>query len=376
MKSGTFYYSTAVLVLIVTLASCNRQDFLDDIHSVFDGKDDSQKGFVYTMSNDAGQNSIISYLQSSNGRLTYKASTPSGGAGNGAGLGSQGSLVLDKDHQWLFAVNAGGNSVSSFKVKDDGSLTLAHTVSSNGTMPISVTVYGNWLYVVNSVSANISGFTIGAGGTMTLIPGSNRALSVANAGPAQISFKPGGQYLVVTEKTTNKISTFPVNALGVTGAPNMQTSAGLTPFGFDFSGSNYIVVAEAGGGVPNGSTVSSYSITNTANLASGPIATKQSAACWTDVSKDGKYAFVTNAGSNTISSFVLNNSGILLSVNEVAAGTDKSPIDITLSGNESFVYNVNSVSHTITEYKKGANASLTRIGEIIIPDHAVGIAAW
>jgi len=36
----------------------------------------------------------------------------SGGAGYGAGLGSQGALILNETHSWLFAVNAGDNTVS------------------------------------------------------------------------------------------------------------------------------------------------------------------------------------------------------------------------------------------------------------------------
>jgi len=116
--------------------------------------------FLYTESNNSGSNEILIYKIKNNGTLEWKGSEVSGGAGSGAGLGSQGALVIDKNHNWLYAVNAGGNSVSSFKINKDGSLTLAHTASSGGTGPNSVSVYGNLLYVLNHGSDNIHGLII------------------------------------------------------------------------------------------------------------------------------------------------------------------------------------------------------------------------
>ena len=283
-------------IILLFAASCNKMNQDKDLEypllSENSKKINSRQGFVYTESNDASQNTILSYFQNSNGTLSFLGTTASGGNGSGAGLGSQGALALHNSHHWLFAVNAGSNSISSFSIGDDGSLTLAHTVSSNGTLPISLTVHGNLLYVVNSTSANISGFTIGAGGTLTWIDGSTQPLSAATAAPAQISFRPGGQYLVVAEKMTNKITTFPVNASGVAGAGSSITSANATPFGFDFSG-NYAIVTEAAGGAPNASTVSSYWTGASTALVSGPVNANQTAACWAVVTSDGKYAYVT-----------------------------------------------------------------------------------
>jgi 6-phosphogluconolactonase len=100
----------------------------------------SNQGFVYTESNDAGQNTILTYVQNSNGKLSFLRSTASGGRGSGAALGSQGALAFDGVQvHWLFAVNAGSNSISSFSVDDNGGLTLADTVSSNGILPVSLT---------------------------------------------------------------------------------------------------------------------------------------------------------------------------------------------------------------------------------------------
>lgn len=380
MALTTFRSFSAIILLFA--ASCSKVNQDKDLvksPSLFENSKaiNSRQGFVYTESNDAGQNSILTYFQSSNGKLNFLSTTASGGNGSGTALGSQGALALDDAHHWLFAVNAGSNSISSFSIGDNGSLTLSHTVSSNGTLPVSLTVHDNLLYVVNSTSANISGFTIGAGGTLTWITGSTQPLSAVTAAPAQIGFKPGGQYLVVTEKMTNKITTFPVNTSGVAGAGSSITSANATPFGFDFSGSNYAIVTEAAGGALNASTVSSYSAGANTALVSGPVNANQTAACWAVVTSDGKYAYVTNTGSNTISSFSISSSGNVQVLSKVAATTGGAPIDITFSGNEFYLYTINGTSHSISEFKKGGNTSLKSIGQVTgLPANAVGLVAF
>jgi 6-phosphogluconolactonase len=366
MKSVTrTLISIMAIFVLVIFSSCDKDS-------------DSPKHYVYIMNNDAGPNSILVYMQQSDGTLTYQSTATSGGNGSGAGLGSQGSIVIDAAHEYLYTVNAGSNSVSSFRIDGNGNLTLANTVSSSGTLPISVTVYGNWLYVVNSTTSNISGYTISSGGTMTSIVGSNLVLSTATAGPGQISFTPSGQKLVVSEKGTNRITTYTVNASGLAGSMSSRASVGQTPFGFDFSGSNYAIVSEAAGGAANASTVSSYAVGGaTTTLVQGPVTASQTAACWVDVTADGKFAFVANAGSNTISTFAVNSSGMLQLVNAAAATGGMGAVDLTLSGDESYLYNISSGSHTIAEFKKDSNGVLTKIGEVTgLPVRAIGIAAF
>lgn len=333
-------------------------------------------GFVYTQSNDASGNQVLRFNQNPNGKLEYASAVSSGGNGLSAGLGSQGSVSVDPSHSWLFAVNAGSNSVSSFRINDDGSLTLANTVASHGTRPVSVTAFGNFVYVVNSISSNISGYSMNSFGVMTFISNSDLALSAADAGPAQISFTPNGQKLIITEKNTNKITSYNVSAFGVPALSMSYGSAGTTPFGFDFSGQN-IVVTEAAGGTPTASTVSSDGVSGSTSLISGPIATGQTAVCWTTVSSDGRYAYVSNTGSNTKSSFGVSANGTLNLLEKKAASTGTTPTDITFSGNDFYVYNLNSTSHSITQFRKGGNTSLTSIGEYVgLPTYAVGLVAF
>jgi hypothetical protein len=82
------------------------------------------------------QNIIIHYSRSANGTLTEVERIPTSGAGSGlfkpiSGQNSApnafegaGSVILAPDRNFLFTTNGGDNSVSSFRVGEDGRLTL------------------------------------------------------------------------------------------------------------------------------------------------------------------------------------------------------------------------------------------------------------
>lgn len=362
----------AIAFTAATIISCNKfDDFFDFDH----GPDNT--GYVFTISNDVGTNSVLVYKQEANGKLKYKASVNSGGAGNGMGLGSQGALVLDKKHGLLFAVNAGGNSISSFKISHNGKLSLHQTIESGGNTPVSLTVYNSLLYVVNG-GGNICGFKISGNGNLSKIDGSMQSLTIPEAGPAEILFKPDGSALVVTEKATNKIVVFKVDNSGMAQPGVMHDAHAQTPFGFVFAGSKHLVITNAFGGAPDASTVTSFSLEGNGNVnLVSDIPIHEAAACWVTLSKDGNYAFVTNTGSNSISSLKVGNDGSLQLLDSVAVTTGGAPTDIIISGNGKFAYNVNSMAHTIGQYKVLQNGRLQSIGDLSgLPMFAAGIVAW
>src|SRR5262245_3715257 len=165
-------------------------------------------GTLYTMGNDADANAVVVYERAADGHLTPRGKYFTGGAGTGAGLGSQGALAISEDGARLFAVNAGSDEISAFRVQDD-SLDLINTIGSGGNKPISLTVDDDVLYVLNSASDSISGFRAGFSG-LARIAQSERPLSGSHTDPAQISFSPAGQMLVITEKATDNIVLYAV----------------------------------------------------------------------------------------------------------------------------------------------------------------------
>src|SRR5271168_1214607 len=176
-----------------------------------------QAGFAYTETNGAN-NAVLVFNRAANGSLTLAATVLTGGLGGGVvSVGSQGTLALSQDRRWLFAANEGDNSISVMERTLEG-LKAVGKVSSNGTLPVSVTVSRNLVYVLNDGGtvngivkpANISGFFFDDfRGVLIPIPNSTRSLSVASptvpaAGPdaAQIQFDNTGSFLYVTEVGT------------------------------------------------------------------------------------------------------------------------------------------------------------------------------
>ncbi|MFN8476067.1 MAG: beta-propeller fold lactonase family protein [Anaerolineae bacterium] len=348
---------------------------------------DGNAGAVYTLSNATaanGGNAVLVFDRAADGTLTAAGSYGTGGNGTGAGLGSQGAVVLSEDGTWLFAVNAGSNSVSVFRVRPNG-LSLVDRQPSGGMMPISVTSRGSLLYVLNAgdasnTGANITGFRVNWTGRLLPIDGSTQPLSQASGtGPAQVSFSPDGNTLVVTEKATNKIDTYKVGWNGAAGAPTVHASAGATPFGFDFGKRGALVVSEAFGGAPTASALSSYRVSDDGfNVVSASVHTTQTAACWVVVTGNGKYAYTTNAGSDSISSYNVNNDDSLTLLKSVAGstGAGSHPTDMALSHNSQYLYALNAFTHTMSGFSVQADGSLAPVMSMNgMPEFSVGLAA-
>src|SRR5499426_1575870 len=95
----------------------------------------SNGGHLYIQTNEI-QNAIIHYHRDANGALTEAERCATGGAGSGTfkpisgqdsapnAFEGAGSVILTPDRRFLFTTNGGDNSVSSFRVDEDGRLTL------------------------------------------------------------------------------------------------------------------------------------------------------------------------------------------------------------------------------------------------------------
>ena len=330
-------------------------------------------GAVYALMNQASGNTVAIYARSADGSLTAAGGAATGGAGAGAGLGSQGALALSDDGRWLFAVNAGSNDVSAFRVSAGG-LSLTGRIASGGIRPISLTVHGDLLYVLNAGGdGNISGFRIGANGSLAAIAGSTRALSGAAVGPAQVAFSPDARWLVVTEKATSRLDVYAVGSDGLASAATTTASAGGTPFGFAFGHRDELFVSEAAG------SASSYSIDGSGALMteSGAVLTHQGAPCWAVVTKNGKFGYTANAQGGSISAFAIDNDGAIRLVDQdgrtavVGAGN----IDLALSGNSRYLYQLTG-NRSISGFRIEADGHLTAVGSVGgLPPSTVGLVA-
>ena len=335
-------------------------------------------GQVYTLTNSPAGNAVKVFSRAGDGSLATAGEFATGGTGTGGGLGNQGALALER--RLLFAVNPGSDSISSFRVRRN-ELELIDTDPSGGDQPVSLTAGDGVLYVLNAGGAgNISGHTVSRHGALSPLLGSTRPLSGAGTGPAQVSYDPDGERLVVTEKNTNLIDTYEVDeGTGLAEGPTPQPSAGATPFGFAFDGRGHLIVSEAFGGAPDASAVSSYGFEDGVLepiTASAP--TTETAACWIVVTKNNRFTYTTNTGSGSISGYRIGHEGdlSLLDADGRTAITGPGPIDMALSHNSRFLYSLNSGDGTLSGFRVGARGDLTPIGGAAgLPLSATGLVA-
>lgn len=325
---------------------------------------------VFTMTNNATANSVVAYRIGTGGALIPAGSYATHGRGLGSSLADQGSLALTADHAWLLVVDAGSSQVSAFRVSSATSgalLSFTDRVASGGVLPVSIAVHGSLVYVLNvgnsTVAGGIAGFYLTSAGLLLPLPGSHRPLATPiGSGAAQIAFDPAGRILVVTEKASSLLDAYSVGPLGYASGPVATASNGSTPYGFAFSPNGHLLVSDAGPGA-----LSSYALgaNGTASVLSATVLDNQSAPCWVVVGEGGRYAYTTNAHSNSISTYQVERNGTLLLVASVGATTGTAPTDLaTTTGNGLHLLVYDSGAGEIDEFDFGAGGVLSKIASV------------
>jgi 6-phosphogluconolactonase len=320
-----------------------------------------QAGSVYSMTNDPSGNEIVVYSRDAKGSLSLEGAFSTGGLGSGGdldALGSQGSVMMSKDRRWLLAVNAGSNEISVFRIVPEG-LVLVDRADSGGVYPVSLTLYHDLLYVLNNGTPNIVGFFLNHRGKLTPIGNSTRSL--AGSAFSQIGFDNRGDWLVITDRGNQKILVFSVGKYGrPSTVPAISNSVGPGPFGFVFDRGNHLVVSEAAAGA-----VSSYEILSDGTLetVSGSVENNQMATCWITVNGRGQ-VFTANTGSNTLSAYkVFPRKGALTLAREVA-GQGTLPLDLDITADGRFLYVLNAGAGTVGMFGITPWGTLVNLGEV------------
>lgn len=360
-------------------------------------------GAVYTQTNDPAGNSVVVFNRSARGTLQKREAVSTGGNGSvqsvGCGPGcaildSQNAVVVSQNGKLVFAVNAGSDSVTSFRETPSG-LKRVSTLSSGGDMPESLALHGNLLYVLNVATANaggttgnIYGYRVSPNGRLSAL-GSSRPLANAappdhSADPRVIGFKPNGKVIVVTDLAggfmgpgaPGRIETFVVGSDGKAGPAVSHPSSDGFPFGFAFDHRSHLVVSnvhDPAGQIPG--SVSTYSVSDSGAVT--PIDTKPSGGvlpCWVVITNDGRFAYVVNTGAGLpgpVTYFRLSPQGKLTPLSPPAASAPGEFLrtDAALSRDSKFLYVLSpgfgppgtSPSH-IDQYRLNANGSMTLIG--------------
>jgi len=336
----------------------------------------SPSGAVYVQTDNTAGNAVVRYNRSSSGTLTGAVSYPTGGKGGVLGgsqvdhLASEKSLVRQGDH--LYAVNAGSNTITNFKITGSG-LVREQVINSGGSFPVSIAASGRALYVLNARDGgSIQGY-LSLGGKLVKIDRWHHELGFDpqaspefTSTPAQLSLTPDGRDLIVTTKGDgSSFETFRVGLSGwLTGRPVVTVLAGRVPFGFDFDNFGHVVATEAGT-----NSVATFALRRDGGL--GLLdreATGQQATCWVVV-RDG-VAYVSNAGSATVTSYRIGRSGTITPLQTVS--TDAGTVDAAASRDGRNLYVQTGAAGTVDEFMINSNGSLSRIGSVTVPQAAGG----
>lgn len=331
---------------------------------------------IYSMSNAAECNEIMAFHQEANGNLTFIKAYKTGGKGTGEQtvdpLMSQGSIVLSDNNRFLFGVNAGSNSISSFKITNSGTLLPADVQHCGGFFPVSIATHRNLLYVVNrgdgsSIPSNITGFWVDENGMLSEMKLATKPLSSKSAQPTCIVFNYESRKIAVSEVNTNLISIFTIQQDGTLFGPVVNTSSGAGPFGSVFLTNKILLVSEAGA-----NALSSYTVNHdgTLSVISSSVPNFQMATCWVSLSQNRRFAYTSNAGGHTITTYDIEFNGLLRVSNIIYSTKDGTgaPIDNGVCSSYLFVLNGNEGSLSV--FQTGPEDKLIRtqvFGDTCLP---------
>jgi 6-phosphogluconolactonase len=150
------------------------------------------------------------------------------------------------------------------------------------------------------------------------------------------------------------------------------------PFGYGFSRQDTLIISEAAGGQAGTSALSSYHVNGSDfEMISPSVGTTQIAACWIAVTQNGKFAYTTNAGSGTVSSYRVGQDGSLDLSNPTAAtiGPNSHPSDMAFSIDSGILYTLNNHLNTLGIFQVQSDGGLIHVGDQSILAGAMGLAA-
>lgn len=231
------------------------------------------------------------------------------------------------------------------------------------------------LYVTNNDSNDVSGYLINtASGVLAPILGS----PFSNvSGPSSMSVSSDGFFAYVANSRTNTVTAFRVSTDGAlllvppTGQNPNPVSVGTTPGALAISSdAKYLYVVNGGSDDVTAFTIGAGGVLTLVPQAAGttnPVSVQGFDPGSIAISRDRKFLYVANLGSNDVTAFSIGVTGLLTLLppsgghaNPISTGGSL-PRGIAISPNGSFLYVANNNSHNLTIFQIGANGLLTLV---------------
>ena len=130
------------------------------------------------------------------------------------------AIVFDRAGHLVIA-NAGTNSLSTFTLGSNGTVTLIDSVGTGQAATCWVALAGGTLYASNAGSANVSGYTSSASGQLTLL-----GQTATDPGTVDAAATPDGAFLYVQTGANGIVDEFSVGTGGSLTSVGSATVAG------------------------------------------------------------------------------------------------------------------------------------------------------
>ena len=114
-------------------------------------------------------------------------------------------------------------------------------------------------------------------------------------------------------------------------------------------------------------------------MVSGSVGDTRSEVCWVALTKDDRFAYVTNFGDGTVSSYEITADRSLRLCDSVAGSAgrgEKGIRDEAISGDGRYLYAIHADAQKLFGWAVGQGGQLTPVGEYGgVPDTVAGLAA-
>jgi 6-phosphogluconolactonase (cycloisomerase 2 family) len=319
-------------------------------------------GHLYMQTNEF-QNCVVHYLRSPEGTISESERCLTGGPGSGGynpivnrestpnPFEGARSVILSPDKRFLFATNAGDNSVSSFSVGEDGRLTLVDAKRtgnvvagrSGSAKSLQYDASTGTLYVLHSLGPDhVRLMSVDGEGRLTARPEryTVNLEDKPNRVATMVALSPDANFLIVgttfdepakpnpdgspilwvsdngdaphsvasNAPDPDGLVVFPVNGHGGLGEPLFQDGGGGSPWFPLFLNhrSDQFVIGYA---VADGLSIAT--LDSDGRVSTGPVVQVDTSAglpselCWLSISPDDRTVFATNFGYSYITSYRL-----------------------------------------------------------------------
>jgi DNA-binding beta-propeller fold protein YncE len=339
----------------------------------------SQSSIVYVESNKADHNSVLAY-RNVGGTLSFLGEFPTGGKGVfdlSLKLGpfdSDQEIVTNAEGTVLYAVNSASDTIATFKIAGNGTLSpmAGSPFPSGGTNPVSVGIARDTLVVVNKAmdptrpnltQPNYASFALSADGTIESGPLSTNNAPIGSS-PSQADVSSGRRLVFDAQFLGRHLQSFLLEHDGSLIAEDFKSppdaSVGLQPLGLWTHPFRPILYA----GLTSSSRVAVYTYDSNGHLTLVRTAANSGKAiCWIRSNANGTRLYTSNTGDNSISVYDTTFPLHPIEIEHLILKGPGSALQIALDPREEYLYVVTQRTASSTPIGQGNTLHVLRVNK-------------